>query len=116
MILTHSKMSCLAVLGVLGVLAGNGLATVVPFTEDFSNDAANWFHADGLNPVNWVATGGPDGGAYVSTIYIVPDPVPPFRALPREVLDPPPEPPGRSLGALVLAGGLLLSALLVGAL
>ncbi len=79
--LTHLKMSCLAVLGALGALAGNGLATVVPFTEDFNNDAANWFDADGLNPVSWVAAGGPDGGAYVSTSYLVPDPIPPFGAI-----------------------------------
>ena len=80
MVLTHSKMSCLSVLGVLGALAGNGLAAVVPFTEDFSNDAANWFDADGLNLVTWVAAGGPDGSAYVSTTYTVPDPLPTFGA------------------------------------
>ena len=51
----------------------------------------------------WEASGSPQG----------PDPAPSFRALPVNVLDPPPDPAGRSgLRALLLAGAVLASSLL----
>ena len=42
-------------------------ALVVPFTEDFDADSANWFNATITGPVDWSAAGGPDGGAYATT-------------------------------------------------
>jgi len=42
-------------------------AAVVPFTEDFDTDSANWFNAAVTGPVDWVSTGSIDGGAYVTT-------------------------------------------------
>ncbi len=49
-----------------GWMAATAMATVVPFTEDFSADAANWRAGDEITGLDWVATGGPDGGAYAS--------------------------------------------------
>jgi len=42
---------------------------VLPFTEHFSADNANWFDQAGTSGVGWVASGGPGGGgdAYVTT-------------------------------------------------
>jgi len=51
---------------------------VIPFTEDFDSDAANWYNGDGTAEVDWIASGGPDGGAYVTASVTVPDPAPPF--------------------------------------
>jgi hypothetical protein len=41
-------------------------AVTVPFTEDFSAGASGWVNATSA-PLDWFASGGPDGGAYVST-------------------------------------------------
>jgi len=44
---------------------------IVPFTENFSANNANWFDQTGMAPVDWIAGGGPGGGgdAYVSTSF-----------------------------------------------
>ena len=42
---------------------------VVPTTEHFATDAANWRDNSGTAEVSWVASGGPDGSAYVSTTF-----------------------------------------------
>jgi hypothetical protein len=41
-------------------------ALTAPFTEDFTANASNWLNATS-GPLTWNATGGPDGGSYVST-------------------------------------------------
>ena len=41
-------------------------ALTVPFTEDFTANASNWLNATSA-PLVWNATGGPDGGSYVSS-------------------------------------------------
>ena len=81
MILVQSRIfSIFAVEGraraILAAVVGFGAVTpavsagpIVPFTEDFDFDAANWFDTSGANPVEWVPAGGPDGGAYVRTIF-----------------------------------------------
>jgi hypothetical protein len=46
-----------------------GSVPVVPFTEDFTNNAADWFDSSSVNMLTWNATGGPDGGAYASTSF-----------------------------------------------
>ncbi len=43
------------------------VGATVPFVEDFSADAANWREATGTTPLDWIATGGPDGGTFAST-------------------------------------------------
>lgn len=60
-------------------------AVVVPYTEDFPVDAANWHDAGGGSLLTYLATGGPDGGSYVSGAFNflgsnVGDTVPIFRA------------------------------------
>jgi len=56
--------STVATLTLAATTAG---AIVVPFTEDFDTDSANWFNAAETGPVDWSAVGGPDGGAYATT-------------------------------------------------
>lgn len=58
----------------IGLAGADAAGTTIPFTEDFTLDASNWRDGSGLNLASWVAAGGPDGGAYVSTSYLVPDP------------------------------------------
>jgi hypothetical protein len=41
-------------------------ALTAPLTEDFTANASNWLNATSA-PLTWHATGGPDGGSYVST-------------------------------------------------
>ena len=43
------------------------LAGVVPFTETFTHDSANWRNSPGLAAVDWVSNGGPDDSAFAST-------------------------------------------------
>lgn len=48
--------------------AGSGQALTLPYEEGFSASNAGW--ADAVNaPVGWVASGGSDGGGYVSQSY-----------------------------------------------
>jgi hypothetical protein len=44
-------------------------SAIVPFTEDFASNSSNWFNPAGTAPVDWVSSGGPDGGSYVSTTF-----------------------------------------------
>lgn len=67
--LDHLKNPLFLALALVGLLAGRSSATEVPFTEDFDIDAANWFDRSGFNLLDWVPAGGPDGGAYVTTIF-----------------------------------------------
>lgn len=61
----HSSVASAALATAL-FLAGSASALTLPFTEDFATDGANWTN-QGNMPVQWNATGGPDGSAYVST-------------------------------------------------
>ncbi|RMF78727.1 MAG: PEP-CTERM sorting domain-containing protein [Planctomycetota bacterium] len=47
-------------------LASTASAAIIPFTEEFSADNANWTDVSGLSGLTWNAAGGPDGGSYVS--------------------------------------------------
>ncbi len=51
----------------------------LPFLEDFALDTAGWRDIDN-GPLTWVSSGGRDGGSYVTTDYLVPDPIPVFGA------------------------------------
>ena len=62
-------------------IATSSSASVVPFTESFSTDAANWFTGDSAGPASWVETGGADGGGYVSWTAPLPDPIPQFGSV-----------------------------------
>jgi hypothetical protein len=48
----------------------------LPFVEDFDGSAENW-RISGAVDANWVATGGPDGGSYISNSFTKFDPPPP---------------------------------------
>ena len=64
----------------LGVV-GSAYGSIVPFTEEFGVGVSNWRDVDAADTLVWFAAGGPDGSSYVSTIYTVPDPIPPFGAV-----------------------------------
>lgn len=55
---------------VVGLLvASQAQAIVIPFTEEFTTNAADWRDANGMVDLTWVASGGPDGGSYASTTF-----------------------------------------------
>ena len=59
----------LALMGLL--LAGaEAAATTVPFTESFASDVAGWEDAQNA-PLEWVASGGSDGGGYASGAFSI---------------------------------------------
>jgi MYXO-CTERM domain-containing protein len=59
--------------------AGSAAGATVPFLEDFDAGAADWRDIDDA-ALAWEPAGGRDGSAYVTTDYLVPDPVPTFGA------------------------------------
>ena len=78
-----TERNVLATLASVCVLVGVDAASgaTVPFTEDFDAGVSNWRDTNSQDTLSWFASGGPDGGAYVSTSYLVPDPIPPFGAI-----------------------------------
>jgi hypothetical protein len=58
-----------AVVACLLTFVPQSAALTVQFTEHFAVDHANWFDTAGVAPVNWVASGGPDGSSFVSTSF-----------------------------------------------
>ena len=79
------KATAAVVLAAVGGVLGGGSSAlggkINGFYEDFDASSRNWRDATELNDLDWFAAGGPDGGAYVSTSYLVPDPVPPLGAI-----------------------------------
>jgi hypothetical protein len=66
----RTAFDCLALLLVFlatGVL--NAAALDVPFAEGFASDAAGWTDSGNTSFLTHTATGGPDGGAHVSTQF-----------------------------------------------
>jgi hypothetical protein len=60
------------------VASATQATAALPFLENFDNDAANWKQdSAGATNMNYVATGGPDGGAYVSRSFALPAYTPP---------------------------------------
>jgi hypothetical protein len=47
-------------------ISGRIHAATVPFTEDFTNTVSNWADNSAMNLLNYVSSGGPDGGSYAS--------------------------------------------------
>lgn len=41
-------------------------ATIVPFTENFAANSANWYDAAGTSPLGWNSSGGPDSSSYAT--------------------------------------------------
>jgi len=50
------------------VLATSVQAAIVPYTEDFASDNANWANND-FSPMTFVPAGGPDGSSYASGVF-----------------------------------------------
>lgn len=68
-IVTWTKPGAVACLLAMPALTATPLtAAVLPFTEDYAVDSAGWKDAASADPV-YLATGGPDGSAYVSTSF-----------------------------------------------
>lgn len=55
-----------SIFAALTIAATTAHAVVVPFTEDFNADSSNWFNAPITAPLDWMSSGGPDGGAYAT--------------------------------------------------
>jgi len=66
-LLGSAKVVSLAVLSVMS-LARAAMGVTVPFTEEFSLNAANWRN-NAQQPMTWVASGGPDGSSHITTSY-----------------------------------------------
>jgi len=75
----NPTLSSLA-LGVLASTTFGGIGSL-PVTESFDTGAENWRTVDGVTDADWFATGGADGGGYISTTVDVPEFIPPFGVL-----------------------------------
>jgi hypothetical protein len=62
-------VACTIVGGAIAACMPASAGVVVPTTEHFATDAANWHDNSGTAEVSWVASGGPDGSSYVSTAF-----------------------------------------------
>lgn len=63
-------MHKLALLGAFSLTAAcTAWATTVPFLESFTTDAANWRNDAGTAAATWTATGGADGGGFISDSF-----------------------------------------------
>lgn len=62
------SIRCAVVAAFAGAVSATAAhAVVVPFTETFDGPAANWSSAAAFTPLNYPASGGPDGSAFGST-------------------------------------------------
>jgi hypothetical protein len=52
-----------------GAVAATAPAAIVPFTEEFTAGSSSWFNPAGNAPLDWTATGGPDGSGYATTPF-----------------------------------------------
>ncbi|MCB9850163.1 MAG: PEP-CTERM sorting domain-containing protein [Phycisphaerales bacterium] len=63
-------MALVTVLAVIAFVPANALAAIVPFEETFSTDASGWTaDSGGTTPLSWTASGGSDGGGFVSNTH-----------------------------------------------
>jgi len=44
-------------------------AAITDFYETFASGAQNWRNSNGASVLGWTASGGPDGGAYVTSVF-----------------------------------------------
>jgi len=63
---TMQRLSKTLAAGAIASIASAASATIVPFTEQFTDDASNWRDFTGLNDLDWIASGGPDGSSHAS--------------------------------------------------
>lgn len=64
----NTRTSIVAAIGLLAV-AGASFGAVVPFTETFSSPNAAWSSAATFTPLDYPASGGPDGSGYGSAAF-----------------------------------------------
>jgi hypothetical protein len=65
--MSSNRLLSLALLAaVAGAFSQSAFATV-PFTENFTTDAANWRDGAGTAAATWVSSGGPDGSSYITS-------------------------------------------------
>jgi hypothetical protein len=65
--MSSTRFRSLALLAIAaGTFASPTFAVTVPFTENFTSDAANWRDGAGA-AATWVASGGPDGSSYITS-------------------------------------------------
>ncbi|MCB9867919.1 MAG: PEP-CTERM sorting domain-containing protein [Phycisphaerales bacterium] len=68
--LKHSMRSWLTGIAIAIVPASIAAATVVPFEESFDANASGWAKDSvGATLLDWTATGGSDGGGFVSSVF-----------------------------------------------
>lgn len=53
----------------LTLTAGFASASVVGFAEDFTQDPAGWRNFNNSANLQWIASGGPDGSAYATSLF-----------------------------------------------
>jgi hypothetical protein len=83
------KCSLVVAIAVGAICLAGPSQAAFPFVENFNESAENWRTSAGAVNANWVATGGPDGGPYISNTFAN--------------FDPPPSPfPGGSSSSIVL--------------
>jgi hypothetical protein len=51
------------------IVASQASAAITDFSENFATGAQNWRNSNGASVLNWNASGGPDGAAYVTSIF-----------------------------------------------
>ncbi len=64
--------------GLLLAAAPAAADLVLPAIEDFEDGASSWFDGPAVAELDWVASGGADGGGYVTDVVDVPSEPPPF--------------------------------------
>ena len=65
--MSPSRLLSLALLAAAVSAISHTAFATLPYTENFTTDAANWRDGAGAASATWVASGGPDGGSYVTT-------------------------------------------------
>jgi hypothetical protein len=65
----HFDVLVIVALAVASCTCSRAVGVTVPFTENFSTGAANWYNAAGTGPVDWNSSGGPDGSSFVSSSF-----------------------------------------------
>jgi hypothetical protein len=61
--------SIAAVVALSQFVAAHASAAITDFSENFAAGAQNWRNSNGASVLAWSATGGPDDGAYVRSVF-----------------------------------------------
>ena len=65
--MNSTRAFSLALLAVVAGTISQSAFAIVPYTENFTTDAANWRDGAGAAAATWVASGGPDGSSYIAS-------------------------------------------------